>query len=144
VSHDIAKIPFLNPAAMWTCSQCKEVMEDQFDSCWKCASVKKQSMPQLLTPMPALLNKPPFFGVLSLVAPLIAVGFIFIFAPHVRSGGGNWGWEGFAVLMIVAFLFFLFGFISSVVGLVRSERFCFLSILGFLLNGLVIVYLLAH
>lgn len=22
---------------MWTCPKCKEIIEDQFDSCWKCA-----------------------------------------------------------------------------------------------------------
>ena len=25
------------PAAMWTCKTCGEVLEDQFGSCWRCA-----------------------------------------------------------------------------------------------------------
>jgi hypothetical protein len=28
---------------MWTCPKCGEKIEDQFDSCWKCAAEQKQS-----------------------------------------------------------------------------------------------------
>jgi hypothetical protein len=33
---------------MWTCPQCKETVEDQFDSCWKCAG----QAPELFRPKP--------------------------------------------------------------------------------------------
>jgi hypothetical protein len=30
---------------MWTCPKCKESIEDQFDSCWKCAGAAQPTMP---------------------------------------------------------------------------------------------------
>ena len=31
--------------AMWTCPKCKENIEDQFDSCWKCAGAQLHEQP---------------------------------------------------------------------------------------------------
>ena len=30
---------------MWTCPKCKESIEDQFDTCWKCAGENQQQQP---------------------------------------------------------------------------------------------------
>lgn len=30
---------------MWTCSKCGEIIDDQFDSCWKCAGESLRSSP---------------------------------------------------------------------------------------------------
>lgn len=30
---------------MWTCNQCGETVEDQFDRCWKCSTPKGQGVP---------------------------------------------------------------------------------------------------
>jgi len=55
---------------MWTCSKCSEKIEDQFDSCWKCAG-----HPELVTSSPR--SKLTFSLVISviiasLLAPLFA------------------------------------------------------------------------
>jgi len=31
------------PHASWLCPQCKETMEGQFDSCWKCGNERKEA-----------------------------------------------------------------------------------------------------
>src|SRR5215472_8113655 len=31
---------------MWTCPECNEQIEDQFDSCWKCAGRKHPALPE--------------------------------------------------------------------------------------------------
>src|SRR5689334_8879877 len=31
---------------MWTCTKCGEDIEDQFDSCWKCAAGQEQAQPE--------------------------------------------------------------------------------------------------
>ena len=37
---------------MWTCKQCGETVEDQFDRCWKCSTPKGQEPPDGTTPGP--------------------------------------------------------------------------------------------
>ncbi len=56
---------------MWTCSKCGEKIEDQFDSCWKCAG-----HPEVVTPSPQTqrLTVSLMISVVlaSLLAPLFA------------------------------------------------------------------------
>jgi len=38
---------------MWTCPKCNEPIEDQFDSCWKCAAPNEQTLPVIHDNSPA-------------------------------------------------------------------------------------------
>jgi len=42
---------------MWTCQHCGETSEDQFDSCWKCASRRVLPAPNPPAPGPSRLGR---------------------------------------------------------------------------------------
>jgi hypothetical protein len=56
---------------MWTCPKCGEAIEDQFDSCWKCAS-QRAPIPEKI---PNRLKKSDFFtaAIMAYVIPWFAV-----------------------------------------------------------------------
>ncbi len=125
---------------MWSCPKCGEKIEDQFDSCWKCAAQPGQAVPEMPTNTDAKRNelpkKPPFFGVLSLVLPLLGIPFAYTVTPSSQAG---WGWGGAVELVVIIFASFLLGLVSAVIGIIRSEKYIVLSWIGFLLNGLPIL-----
>ena len=65
---------------MWTCPKCKESIEDQFDSCWKCAGQAQQApaLPERKKPLERL----EFIFLMLLVIPP-AIGFL------QRNAGGD-------------------------------------------------------
>ena len=40
---------------MWVCPKCKETIEDQFDSCWKCAGTIQKPMPSKKSVWPFII-----------------------------------------------------------------------------------------
>jgi hypothetical protein len=65
---------------MWTCPKCKESIEDQFDSCWKCADAAQPP-----TPMRDLAW---MYPVISFAAWIGLGSFIGLFwhSPHHENG----------------------------------------------------------
>lgn len=53
-----ALIKALSVSYMWTCNQCGEVIEDQFDSCWKCSTAKGTVPPMIAPPEKAATPAP--------------------------------------------------------------------------------------
>jgi hypothetical protein len=79
---------------MWICPKCKESIEDQFDSCWKCAGVQQQPMP--------INDLAWMYPVISLAA-LIGLGsFIGAFCHSPHQAGGYFGFGGAAIGVIVS------------------------------------------
>ncbi len=64
---------------MWTCPKCGEKIEDQFDSCWKCAARSEQTAPAAHTPYR--------YGRLFLFGILFEV---FLFAVGAWLPEGSW------------------------------------------------------
>jgi serpin B len=58
---------------MWTCPKCGEPIEDQFDSCWKCASPAKETVPLRVLSRPIMRYF--LFGLVFEVG-LILLGFL--------------------------------------------------------------------
>lgn len=58
---------------MWTCPKCGEPIEDQFDSCWKCASPAKETVPLRVLSRPVMRYF--LFGLVFEVG-LILLGFL--------------------------------------------------------------------
>ena len=53
---------------MWTCPKCGEKVEDQFDSCWKCAAQLEQTLPA-----PLVSHRGRFFFLLGIVFELVLI-----------------------------------------------------------------------
>ena len=77
-------------------------------------------------------KKPPIFGVLSIVCPLIGIPFAFSMA-HNQGGAGE-GWGAISALLFFSIGSIFFGFISAIVSLCRSEKYPFLALIGFVVN----------
>jgi len=58
---------------MWTCPKCGEKIEDQFDSCWKCAAQPEQTSSTLL-----VARRIKFFFLLGMVFELLLILFSFV------------------------------------------------------------------
>jgi hypothetical protein len=84
-------------------------------------------------------KKPPVFGVLSLVLPLVGAPLAYLIAKPTEAG---WGWGGAMQLVVIISLVLLCGIVSAVIGLNRSEKYVGLSLLGLILNLLPIVLVL--
>jgi hypothetical protein len=73
---------------MWTCPKCGEKIEDQFDSCWKCAAEPKQTLTSV--------SRPLFFStaVAAILAPLLADGLhtLVEFQSDFRFYRAAFGW----------------------------------------------------
>jgi hypothetical protein len=59
---------------MWTCPKCGEQLEDQFDSCWKCAGTPEQKRSASTTPRP--IKTFFLFGILFEVALIAVAAFL--------------------------------------------------------------------
>jgi hypothetical protein len=74
---------------MWTCSQCGEEIEDQFDSCWKCAGRPDQiGLPFATKKLGALLLLLKIYTVsapLSIFGLTYGIGLDWCAATHVMS-----------------------------------------------------------
>src|ERR1017187_6940051 len=58
---------------MWTCPKCGEQIEDQFDSCWKCAaSLKKR------TPSPLFSRQRRLYFLFGIVFELVLIALCFL------------------------------------------------------------------
>jgi hypothetical protein len=89
---------------MWTCPKCGEALEDQFDSCWKCA--RNQSSPAVPRPRLKLKN--------YLVAALIAYLIPWV-AICVQSSHGQYGWWYTAILANINFSIFLWTLVPGAI-----------------------------
>jgi hypothetical protein len=87
-------------------------------------------------------RRSPIFGIISVIAPFLGYAFAYVAASNTSKEGEGWG--AFAVFVLVIFLSLLFGLISSIVGLVRSEKPMFLPLIGLFLNLWPILWLLKH
>jgi serine protease inhibitor len=58
---------------MWTCPKCGENIEDQFDSCWKCAAQTEQTVPS-----PLVSRRGRLFFLLGIVFELVLILFCFL------------------------------------------------------------------
>src|SRR5207248_684923 len=83
------------PLLMWTCSKCGEAIEDQFDSCWKCAAQPEQTSP---LPEAALLRwcHYVFALLMSYLVPWLAVFFKVILSSRFRHLLGS---SDFSILL---------------------------------------------
>lgn len=75
---------------MWTCPKCKENIDDQFDSCWKCAGA------ELREPPPNDLATVWIYPVISFVS-LFGLNFIlglFWHSPRHAPGDGHFDFGG--------------------------------------------------
>ena len=85
-------------------------------------------------------GKPPRWNILSIAVPLVALGIGLVQAAGASSGGNLGVALGNAlsvVLLVVAGC--AIGLVAAVIALVRSERMAWLSVIGLLGNGLVVV-----
>ena len=85
-------------------------------------------------------GKPPRGNVVSIAAPLVALGIGLIQAAGASSGGNLGVALGNAlgvVLLVVAGC--AIGLVAAVMALVRGERMAWLSVLGLLGNGAVVI-----
>src|SRR5262249_7970274 len=88
---------------MWTCPECKETIEDQFDSCWKCAGVQQPP-----TPMRDLAWMYPVisFAVLIALNPFIGACW---HSPHHAAGYFDFGGAVIGIVMSVVGTWAFFG-----------------------------------
>jgi len=90
---------------MWICPKCKESIEDQFDSCWKCAGAELHEPP----PNDSLLVWIyPAISLLSLFGIGALAGF-FWRSPHHAGGYFSFGGAVFGIIVsaICIWMFFL-------------------------------------
>jgi hypothetical protein len=89
---------------MWICPKCKESIEDQFDSCWKCAGAALHEPP----PNDSLLVwMYPAFSLLSLFG-IGALADFFWRSPHHAGGYFSLGGAVFGIIVsaICIWMFF--------------------------------------
>jgi hypothetical protein len=91
-------------------------------------------------PAEAPAEKPPRWNVVSIVVPLLGAGVGLIQA----SGGSSGGNMGAAMGAAIAFMAFVVlgsvvGFIAAIIAVARTERMAWLSVIGLLLNGAVLL-----
>jgi len=118
---------------MWICPKCKESIEDEFDSCWKCAGQSQTNAPSKSEPF----QRPQaFWGVISVLSPfgVLLAGLLALSTNH--NGNDSWGLGGAIVFILVGGLSFIFGLISAFIGIVRCERLMILPWIGLVLNGI--------
>src|SRR2546430_3521432 len=80
---------------MWTCSKCGEAIEDQFDSCWKCAAQPEQTSPLPEAP-PLRWYHYVFALLMSYLVPWLAVFFKVILSSRFRHLLGS---SDFSILL---------------------------------------------
>jgi hypothetical protein len=90
----------------------------------------------------SLRRRYPIFGAISLIAPLAGIPFAYIIASNTSAEGEGWG--HFVAFVMIVFLSLLGGGISAIIGLVRSEEYLILSLIGLFLNLMPILWLLSH
>ena len=97
---------------MWTCPKCQEQLEDQFDSCWKCAGESRRKGPRDKSERP--LRQ--FESIFLMIAFL--PGIIFFANGHARTPEQ----ATFRIVTIVlGFLFGLGGYIAIKIYQKRHE-----------------------
>lgn len=79
---------------MWTCPECKESIEDQFDSCWKCAGAQQ--------PPTATRDLAWLYPVISLAALIGLCPFIGAFWHSPHHAAGYFGLGGALIGAIVS------------------------------------------
>ena len=85
-------------------------------------------------------KRPPIFGILSLLFPLIGIPLSYMSTTPTQEG---WGWNGAMHLVIKVLLAILCGVVCAFVGLARSEKWIVLSWLGLILNLSPIILMMA-
>jgi len=88
---------------MWICPKCKESIEGQFDSCWKCAGAAQLPMPRQDIAW--------IYPVISFAALIVLGSFIGSFWHSPHHGGGYFGLGG-ALLGIVVSSIGIWAFFS--------------------------------
>ena len=61
-----------------------------------------------------------------------------------RYGNDSWGLGGAIIFILGGFLSLFGGLISAIIGLVRGEKYSFVSLLGLLLNAAVLLYVMTY
>jgi hypothetical protein len=100
-------------------------------------NVKQERAPESVASKPQLT-----FGVLSLVAPLLALGVGFLISLLLSSGGGV---ADLAVVLLIGILIQAgtgLGLVFSIIAFVRKERWSVVRIIGLVLNLLPLLFLL--
>ena len=120
---------------MWRCPKCNENIEDQFDSCWKCAS---QTQPDIQVVDEPFKRPSPSFGIASLFSPVV-IALTIMLAP--RSSQENW-YGGAVIIILVGGISLIGGLISAFIGILRGEQPIFWSLIGLVLNGAPILWLM--
>jgi len=112
--------------AMWKCSKCGEQIEDQVDTCWKCAGAP----PDVTIPrkLPASV-----YGRLSIVVATLAVGTFLVLGYSAGEGFPGMA-RGIVALFVAAGLFGLGGLLA-VIGLLRGEDPYWVPVVGLILNA---------
>ena len=81
---------------MWICPKCKENIEDQFDSCWKCAGAELREQPANDLVLVWL------YPTVSLLVLLGAVSLSSLFCRSYHHGDGYFGFGGAVFGIIVS------------------------------------------
>ena len=104
---------------MWICPKCNERIEDQFDSCWKCAG-------QLQPAVTQDKDGSPLWSVLSLAFPVCSLVIAFLVFAGRGHGGGNLEIfpQRFAIVVLSYLGFSVVGIIFGLVGLARTLVDC--------------------
>jgi hypothetical protein len=121
---------------MWMCPKCRENLEDQFESCWKCAG---QKQPDIQVDDKPQLRPSPSFGIASVLSP---VGIFLAVAVIPRQSDSDWGYGGVFLLILVGFLSLLGGFISALIGIFRGEKPILWSLFGLVINASMFFYVM--
>jgi hypothetical protein len=115
---------------MWKCPNCHENIEDQFDSCWKCAGAKQT---------PAAKSDLPWMYPLFSVAAWIGLGSFVELFQHASHYGEGYIDLGGAILGIVVSSVCVWAFFSCPRGHWVAKSLTLLSLIGGLLVGVVTV-----
>jgi hypothetical protein len=121
---------------MWICPKCNECIENQFDTCWKCAG----QLQQAATRDKRGRTGSPLWSVLSLACPLCVIGIALLDKAIGHRGSGNLELfsPGIIVVVVSCLGFGVAGIWCGFVGLSKG-RWPLVALAGLILSGLLFV-----
>jgi hypothetical protein len=117
---------------MWRCPKCNENIEDQFDSCWRCADPSQSSASAEL-PNQDKKDDSPVRSALSLACPVCAVLLALCILLPAKHSSGSISPDGLVAIVMSLLVLAPAGIILGVVGLVK-ERWPLMAIAGIILS----------
>jgi hypothetical protein len=90
----------------------------------------------------AIFPRPsPLWNVISVLSPVL-VGFPVLFMRTHPLHDSGWGWGAIGAILLAVGFSCLVGMTAAIIALCRRERLLALTVLGFLVNGIPILWVL--